>query len=110
MTMSFPDKGIFWQVREDALEICCHIQPGARTEGYAGLYGSALKIRVKAIAVDHKANQACRMFLARSFGVALRDVELVHGVHSRDKRWLIRNTVHWPEELSEWKSISRHEG
>ncbi len=110
MMMSHPEKGVFWQVHNDGVEIFCHVQPGARTEGYAGIYGCALKIRIRAAAIDNKANQACKEFLARSFGVALRDVELVHGTHSRDKRWLIRNMGQWPEALRIWVTAPLNEG
>ena len=49
------------------------------------MHGDALKIRVASPPVEGKANEALRRFLAEAFGVALRNVALVHGETSRRK-------------------------
>jgi uncharacterized protein (TIGR00251 family) len=50
-----------------------------------GEYGEAIKVKVQAPAVDGKANEALRDFLAERLRVSARDVEFVAGEKSRDK-------------------------
>jgi len=61
------------------------IVPNAKRNEVVGLHGEAIKIKVKAPAVEGKANEALRDFLAGCLGVSARDVELVSGEKSRDK-------------------------
>jgi uncharacterized protein (TIGR00251 family) len=56
----------------------------ARTE-IAGLYASALKVRLRAPPVDGAANEALVEFLAGKLGVARRAVSIVAGHSSRAK-------------------------
>jgi uncharacterized protein (TIGR00251 family) len=67
-----------------------HAQPGAKRTEVAGLHGDALKIRVAAPALEDRANDALVEFIAKKLGVAKRDVELVGGAKSREKRFEIR--------------------
>ena len=62
-----------------------HVQPGAASTEYAGLHGDAHKIRLAARAVDGRANEALKAFLADAFGVRRRDVEIVSGASARRK-------------------------
>ena len=66
--------------------ISLHIQPGAKREAIAGLFGTSLKIALNAPPVDGKANAALLRFLAGKLGVPKKDVELCSGAASRDKR------------------------
>ena len=63
-----------------------HIQPGAKHTGFAGLYGEAAKLRLRAPPVDGKANAALCAFLAEICGAAKSEVELLSGESSRAKR------------------------
>ena len=63
-----------------------HVQPGALSEGLAGVHGTAVKLRVRAPAVSGKANEALLRLLARELGVPAADVALVGGTTSHDKR------------------------
>lgn len=63
-----------------------HVQPGARKTEIAGLHGEALKIRLAAPPVDGKANECLIGFLAKTLGIAQRNIELVGGATSRAKR------------------------
>ena len=63
-----------------------HVQPGARVSEFAGRHGERIKVRLAARAVDGKANQALIEFLAAHYGVARRDVRIVAGLKSRQKR------------------------
>jgi uncharacterized protein (TIGR00251 family) len=60
--------------------------PGARRTEVAGLHGEALKIRVAAPAVESRANEALAAFLAERLGVPTRQVRIVAGERSREKR------------------------
>lgn len=71
---------------ENGVYISLHIQPGAKREAIAGLFGSSLKIALNAPPVDGKANAALLRFLAAKLGVAKKQIELCSGAASRDKR------------------------
>ena len=76
-----------WLVESaDAIELVVHVVPGAKRTGTAGEHGDALKIRLAAPAVEGKANAALIVFLADAFGVPRRQVTIVRGETSRDKR------------------------
>ncbi len=76
--------------RDGALVICVHAQPGAKRTEVAGLHGDALRIRIAAPALEERANLALIAFIAEKLGVARRDVTLVSGAKSREKRLAIR--------------------
>jgi uncharacterized protein (TIGR00251 family) len=63
-----------------------HVQPGARVSEFAGRHGERIRVRLAARAVDGKANEALIEFLAAHYGVAKRDVRIVAGLKSRQKR------------------------
>jgi uncharacterized protein len=63
-----------------------HVQPGASRSEFAGQHGSRLKVRLAARAVDGKANEALIDFLASHYRVPKRNVRIVAGLKSRQKR------------------------
>jgi uncharacterized protein (TIGR00251 family) len=63
-----------------------HVQPGASRTEFAGKHGERLKVRLQARAFDGKANDALIEFLAAHFGVPRRNVRIVSGLKSRQKR------------------------
>lgn len=75
-----------YQWQGDDLILVCHLQPGAKDDAFIGLHGDALKIRISAPPVDGKANRHLLKFLAKSFGVRQRDIALLSGETSRQKR------------------------
>lgn len=88
---------------DGTIALAVHAQPGAKRTEVSGLHGDALKIRVAAPALEDRANEALVEFLAKCFGVATRDVTLVSGAKSREKRFEIRGSVVDPEKLAETK-------
>jgi uncharacterized protein (TIGR00251 family) len=66
-----------------------HVQPGAKRTEVTGMHGERIKIRLAAPPTDGRANAALIEFLAEAFGVARRDVTILSGMKSRDKRVLI---------------------
>lgn len=89
----------FYQWRGADLLLDCHLQPGARSIGFAGQHGERLKIRISAPPVDGKANEMLLAFLAEEFDVGRRQVSLLSGQQSRQKRVLIEAPGRLPEEL-----------
>ena len=81
----------WWRREADgSLLVRVHAQPGARRTEVAGLHGDALKIRVTAPALEDRANAALVEVLAAHFKVPVKNVTLVSGAKSREKRFRIR--------------------
>lgn len=74
-----------------------HVQPQARRTEIVGLHGQSLKVRVAAPALDGRANEALLAFVAQRFGVPRRDVTLLSGEKSRQKRLQVRSPSVDPE-------------
>ena len=91
------------RLADGTIVLAVHAQPGAKRTGISGLHGEALKVRVAAPALEDRANEALIEFLAQRFGVARRDVTLVSGAKSREKRFEIRGSAMDPEGLAETK-------
>lgn len=72
-----------------ALILELHVQPGAARSEWAGKHGERLKVRLAARAVDGKANEALIEFLAEHFNVPRRNVRVLTGQKSRQKRVII---------------------
>ena len=62
-----------------------HVVPNAKSNSVAGEYGCAIKIKLRAPAVEGKANAALIRFLAAQLKVAQRSIVLERGPKSRDK-------------------------
>lgn len=77
-----------WYRREPdgSVSLFVHAQPGARRTEVAGLHGGALKVRIAAPALEDRANDALVEFVAGRLGLARREVSLVAGGKSREKR------------------------
>ena len=69
----------------DGSEIHVPVQPGASRSELAGEHGDALRVRIRARAVEGAANDALIEFLADRLGLARRDVRLIRGDKSRRK-------------------------
>jgi len=83
----------------DVLTLTLHVQPGAKRSEVAGLHGDALKIRLAAPPIEGRANEALLKFIAESFGVPLRQVELKQGGQSRHKVVAITGSKIEPENV-----------
>jgi uncharacterized protein (TIGR00251 family) len=83
----------------EVLTLTLHVQPGAKSTNVAGLHGEALKIRLAAPPIEGRANDALLKFIAESFEVPLRQVELKQGGQSRHKVVAITGSKVDPESL-----------
>jgi hypothetical protein len=68
-----------------ALVFAVRVAPRASKTEAAGEHGGALKVRVAAPPVEGAANEELTRFLAKSFGVPARAVEIVGGRASKTK-------------------------
>jgi uncharacterized protein (TIGR00251 family) len=62
-----------------------HIVPNAQIDKVIGEHGDAIKIKLRAPAVEGKANAALRSFLAEELNISQRAVVLESGQRSRGK-------------------------
>src|ERR1700748_1005951 len=62
------------------------VMPNARRTEVDGLHDGALRVRLAAPPIDGRANEALIAWLARSLGVAKRDVDVLRGESSRRKQ------------------------
>jgi uncharacterized protein (TIGR00251 family) len=69
------------------LELNIKVIPrAAKTEMAGEMADGTLKVRVKAVPEDGKANEELCYFLSRHYGVARQDVEILTGATSQRKR------------------------
>ncbi len=66
-----------------------YIQPRASQNRFVGLHGEAIKLAITAAPVDGKANVAVVKFLASFLGIKKKDLEIRHGLKSRNKGVLV---------------------
>jgi uncharacterized protein (TIGR00251 family) len=71
--------------REPMAALRFHIIPNAKRDAVIGQYGDAIKIKLRAPAVEGKANAALRCFLSEELNVPARVIVLEQGHRSRDK-------------------------
>lgn len=88
-----------WAVSADGLVVTVRLTPKGGRDDIEGIEHlsdgrSVLKARVRAAPQDGEANSALARLLARTLGVAPREIALVGGATSRIKRLLIRGDAH----------------
>ncbi len=79
-----------FQQTDEGVLISLYIQPGASKSEIIGEHNGSLKIKIKAPPVDGKANDEVIAFMAKTLGVSKRDISLVKGDKSREKKVLVR--------------------
>jgi uncharacterized protein len=62
-----------------------HIVPNAKIDRVMGEHGAGIKIKLRALAVEGKANAALRSFLSKELKIAETRIVLEHGHKSREK-------------------------
>jgi uncharacterized protein (TIGR00251 family) len=73
-----------------ALTFAVRVVPRASRTAAAGEHDGALRVRVAAPPVEGAANEELVRFLAGTFGVAAREVEILSGHASKSKRVRVR--------------------
>lgn len=78
---------MFYTINDGEVQLRIKAQPGASRSEFAELYGEdAIKVRIKAPAVEGAANKELIKFIARSFKVPRSDIVFKTGEVSRTKR------------------------
>jgi len=87
----------FLRAVADGVTLAVRVQPGAKKTAIIGVYGEGpavqLKLQVHAPPIEGRANDALIKFLAETFDVPPRNVELVSGKLSRNKVFLLRGVT-----------------
>jgi len=81
------------QEREGAVTFPVRVQPRATKDEIAGEMGGALKVRLQALAVEDRANEALVEFLAQLLKTPRSAVRILSGERSRTKRVEIRGVT-----------------
>jgi len=90
---------VFYNIKDKRVSIRIKAQPAASKNEFCGIYGEdAIKIRIKAPAVEGAANKELVKFLAKSFKVSKSDILFKTGQNSKIK------IVEFPlsEKFNEW--------
>jgi uncharacterized protein (TIGR00251 family) len=82
----------------------CHIQPGASKDGFSGLHGERLKIRISSPPVAGGANQQLIKFLAKQFNISKAQITITQGETSRQKTVCVKAPRSIPNECEVNKS------
>jgi uncharacterized protein (TIGR00251 family) len=81
------------QEREGSATFLVRVQPRASKDEIAGEMGGALKVRLRAPAVEDRANEALLEFLAQLLITPKSAVRILSGERSRTKRVEIRGVT-----------------
>ena len=81
------------QEREGAIIFSVRVQPGASKDEVSGEMAGALKVRLRAPAVEDRANEALVEFLAQLLKTPKSAVRILSGERSRTKRIEIRGVT-----------------
>ena len=77
---------MFYNINEECVSFRIKAQPNASRSEFCEVYGEdAIKIRIKAPAVEGKANKELVKFLSKSFKVAKSDIIFKSGQNSKIK-------------------------
>ncbi|HVP79098.1 MAG TPA: DUF167 domain-containing protein [Thermodesulfobacteriota bacterium] len=70
-----------------------YLQPKCSKNELVGLYRDGVKVKVTAPPVEGKANEALIRFLAKELGISPSRIEIIRGLHSREKTLRISGTI-----------------
>lgn len=71
--------------KDGAIRLLVWVQPGAKKDAVEGVVDGRLKVKLKAQAVENKANEALVAYLAKRMGLPRRALDLSAGHTSRKK-------------------------
>ncbi|MCJ7782355.1 MAG: DUF167 domain-containing protein [Desulfobacterales bacterium] len=70
-----------------------YLQPKSSKNEVVGPYRDGIKVKVTAPPVEGKANEALIRFLAKGFRISPSCIEIIKGLHSREKTLRISGTI-----------------
>lgn len=78
---------MFYEIKDESVVLSIKAQPSASKNEFCGMYNhDAVKIRIKAPAVEGAANRELVAFLSKSFKLPKSDFVIVSGENSKIKR------------------------
>lgn len=77
----------------DGVVLSLHCQPGAKASRVVGLHDERLKIQLQAPPLENRANEALVVWLAEQLGVPRKQIEILTGQTSRQKRVLVQGAT-----------------
>ena len=86
-------------VSRKELTIKIKVEPRSSKSGVVGPYGDSLKVKLTSPPVEGKANKELIEVLAKEFGVAKKDIEIVSGQSSKNKIVKLRSVPSKVEAL-----------
>lgn len=92
--------------KDGSVLVDLHVMPNASRTQIQGLFDGALKVRLQAPPVDGKANEALRVWLARTLGIPTSSVTLQHGATARRKQLRVAAQA---AVNADWKQLSTPE-
>jgi len=81
------------ETRGGAVILAVRVQPRASKDEIAGVMGGALKVRLRAPALEDRANEALCEFLAELLKTPKAAVRILSGHHTRSKRVEVRGVT-----------------
>ena len=100
---------LFYSIENQIAVLNIKAQPAASKNEFCGLYGeNAIKIRIRAAAVEGAANKELIKFLSKSFKIAKSDIVFKSGKTSKIKRVAFPVTEQFKEfirEIEDGKSL-----
>ncbi len=75
----------FYKIKDNTITLFVKAVPNSSKNEIVGLFEDALKIKIKAPAVENKANLELVKFLAKEIGVPKSSIELAAGATSKIK-------------------------
>lgn len=100
----------WYRYTDDVLTLQLYLQPGGKSDRIDGIHTDRLKIRVKAPAIEDRANIHLIKFLASHFAVPKTNVELSRGRQSRQKTVRIHEPRKWPDWFNELTGTAARHG
>ena len=90
---------MWYTKKAEVITIHVYVQPGAKSTEIIGLHDGTLKIRLSCQAMEGRANEALKKYMAQLFHVPNQQVRLVRGDKGRRKTLEIVNSVVSPAHL-----------
>ena len=77
----------------DGVVLSLHCQPGAKASRVVGLHDERLKLQLQAPPLENRANEALVTWLADQLSLPRKQIEILSGHTSRQKRVLARGVT-----------------
>ena len=95
-------------VSRKELTIKIKVEPRSSKSGVVGPYGDSLKVKLTSPPVEGKANKELIEVLAKAFGLAKKDIEIISGQSSKNKIVKLRSVPSKAKALLSKISILRN--